>query len=500
MATYDKSEALCGLVASGLRLSPLVPFADNSHNLSNYLQGDDRNASIPFSPYWYECYHWWGLSSDGTRVGALYNKDDKLVEIKAWQPWRTSYVNVGVPYNNTYGTKRIDWIAAIGNWSATNEDDFADVAKSLVSSLGIPPELVSDVSQNVVSASTIVESGQVIVTTDVTLSSRIGGISVSGANSIVVRFTDLNVSYIDMFSFYSSPGFTVISKAKAIADAKDFISSALTSSNVTILGGPWFEGHGLDQDNLVIACILIATIGLSDRPYSVGAGVLLNAQTGSGISYRLIGGMPDIRHPRITEPAELPVPGMIAVACVLVAGTFLLFSWPPELLIVTFLSLFAPLFSRLKQDEVLDQYKRGMIHGFVIAHPGVSFSDIKKSLSIGNGTLVYHLEVLEKSGHILSRRSGNLVRYYTSDVSYVDIVANSWTELQTMIVNQIRSCGQCSRPEIRKRVGVSRQTLHNNLRKLVADHVLASSFMNGRRYYRIAPGVDLDSILASSSR
>ena len=498
VATYNKSQALCGLVASGLRLSQLVPFADNSHNLSNYSRGDDRNVSIPFPPYWYECYHWWGLSCDGTRVGALYNKDDRLVEIKAWQPSRTSYVNVGVPHNGSYGTKRIEWVAAIGNWSATNEDDFVNVAKSLASSLGIPPELISD-AKSEVSTLTDVESGQVTVFTDVTLSSRIGGVSVSGANSIEVTFTDLNVSSIDMFSFYGSSGLTVISKAKAIADAKDFLSSALSSLNVTILGGPWLEGHGLDQDNLVIVCILEVTIGLSDWSYPVGAEVLLDAQTGSGISYHLYRSMPDIFHPHSTELAKLLVPGMIAVACVLVAGTFLLFSWPPELLIVTFLSLLVPLFSRLKKDEVLDQYKRGMIHGFIIAHPGVSFSDIKKSLSIGNGTLVYHLEVLEKSGHILSRQSGNLVRFYTSNVSYVDIVANSWTELQTMIVSQIRSCGQCSRSEIRKRVGASRQTLHNNLRKLVADHVLVSSFMNGRRYYGIAPGVDLDSILASSS-
>jgi DNA-binding MarR family transcriptional regulator len=499
MATYNKSQALCGLVASGLRLSQLVPFADNSHNLSNYSRGDDRNVSIPFPPYWYECYHWWGLSCDGTRVGALYNKDDRLVEIKAWQPSRTSYVNVGVPHNGSYGTKRIEWVAAIGNWSATNEDDFVNVAKSLASSLGIPPELISDVKSEV-STLTDVESGQVIVFTDVTLSSRIGGVSVSGANSIEVTFTDLNVSSIDMFSFYGSSGLTVISKAKAIADAKDFLSSALSSLNVTILGGPWPEGHGLDQDNLVIVCILAATIGSSNWSYPVGAEVLLDAQTGSSISYHLYsGGMPDIFQQPNRELVKLSVPGMIAAASVLVAGTFLLLSWPPELLIVTFLSLLVPLYSRLKPDEVLDQYKRGMIHGFIIAHPGVSFSDIKKSLSIGNGTLVYHLEVLEKSGHILSRQSGNLVRFYTSNVSYVDIVANSWTELQTMIVSQIRSCGQCSRSEIRKRVGASRQTLHNNLRKLVADHVLVSSFMNGRRYYRIAPGVDLDSILASSS-
>lgn len=498
VATYDKSEALCSLVASDLRLGPLVPFADNSHDISNYSQGDDMNVSIPFSPYWYDSYHWWGLSGDGTRVGALYNKGDRLVEIKAWQPSRTSYVNMGSPYNGSYGTKRFEWVASISGWSATNEDDFVNVAKSLASSLEIPPELISDVKSEV-STLTVVESGQVIVSTDVTLSSRIGGVSVSGANSIEVTFTDLNVSSINMFSFYGSSGLTVISKAKAIAYAKDFISSALSSLNVTILGGPWLEGLGLDQDNLVVVRILEATIGSSNWSYPVGVEMLLDAQTGSGISYHLYLGMPDIFHSHDTGLAKLPVPGMIAVSFVLVAGTFLLFSWPPELLVVTFLSLLVPLFSRLRKDEVLDQYKRGMIHGFIVAHPGVSFSDIKKSISIGNGSLVYHLEVLEKSGHILSRRSGNLVRYYTTDVSYADIVANSWTELQTKIVVQVRSCGQCSRSEIRKQVVVSRQTLHNNLRKLVADRVLVSSFMNGRRCYGIAPGVDLDSILGTSS-
>lgn len=496
IAAYDQSEALCGLVASGLGVGPLIPFTDNSHDLSNYSRGDETNVSVPFSPYWFETYHWWGLSSDGTRVGALYNKDDRLVEIKAWQPLRQGYINVGQSHNGTYNTQAVYWVAAIGNWRAANEDDFANVAKSLASSLGIPPELVSDVDQYryEVWTSTTDETG----ITDITLSSRIEGVSVSGANSIVVRFTGLNVSSIDTFGFYGSSSLTVISKAEAIADAKDFIGSTLSSLNVTIQGGPWFEGHGLDQDNLVVACILEATITLSSWSYPVGAEVLVDAQTGAGISYRLYAGMPDIVHPPTGGLARLPVAGMIAAASVLIAGALLLFSWPPELLIVTILNLLAPLFSRLKKDEVLDQYKRGMIHGFIIAHPGVSFSDIKKSLSIGNGTLVYHLEVLEKSGHVVSRRSGNLVRYYTSNVSFANIVANSWTELQTKIVGCIRSCGQCTRSEVRKQVVASRQTLHNNLRKLVADHVLVSSFANGRRYYRIAPGIDLDSIFATS--
>ncbi len=60
-AMYDSAECLCDFVASGLRVSSVAAFADNSHNLSSY---SDDNASVPFSPYSYETYHWWGISSD----------------------------------------------------------------------------------------------------------------------------------------------------------------------------------------------------------------------------------------------------------------------------------------------------------------------------------------------------------------------------------------------------------------------------------------------------
>ena len=493
-ATYYGAGDLLNFIASGLNLSPLVPFADNSHNLSNYSRDDFGNISVPFSPFWYECYHWWGTSSDGTRIGALYNKDDRLVEIRARQQWYTSYVSTGPSYNGTSVLKRVDWIPAIGNWSATNDDDITNVAKSLAYSLGITAELVSDVRQREISEMTIVESGQVIVSTDVTLSSQLGGLDVSGANNVVVRFTDLNVSSINLFPFYDSPTLAPILESEAITHAEDFISSELARLNVTVLFGPRFVGYGLDQVTLKVVSILEATIQTSDWPYSDGIQVLLDSQTGLGISYRVYRGMPVVYHP---HPAAIPVAGLIAAACILVVGTFLLFAWPPEVLIVAILTLMAPLFSRLRRDEVLDQYKRGMIHGFIIAHPGTSFSDIRRSLSIANGTLVYHLEVLEKSGHIQSRRAGNFMRYYSSNVSFADIVANSWTELQSRIVTHVNSCGGCSRPEIRRAVGVTRQTLHCNLKKLLADHVLVSSFSNGRRRYRVAPGVDLSSTMHS---
>ena len=482
MASYDDAQNLGNFFASGLRLSCLVPFADNSHNLSNYLQGDDMNTSVPFSPYWYDCYHWWGASAEGIWIGSLYNKNDSLVEVKVRQP--------------SNGAEGMGEKSSIGNWSAESEDDFIATAEALASSIGVSSQLAPYAREELISTSTDVYSGQVTVITAVTLSDRIEDLSVSGANSIIVTFIGLDVWSIDLFCFYDSPGLTAISDKAAINGARDFIGSSMASANVTILGGPWFEGYGLDQDSLTVVCILTATISMSGWPYPLGIEVLVDAQTGSGVSYHLYAGMPDIHHQHITELAKTTTVAIAVVGCVLVIGALLMVSWPPEMLTVILLGLATPLYSRLKKDEVLDQYKRGMIHGFIIANPGESFSEIKKALSIGNGTLVYHLGILQKSGHIISRRSGNLMRYYPSGSSKENMIVRNRTELQMMIINQIRSYGQCSSSELRKRLDVSRQTLHNNLQRLVSDHVLISTFVNGRRRYRITPGHSLDSELA----
>lgn len=63
-------------------------------------------------------------------------------------------------------------------------------------------------------------------------------------------------------------------------------------------------------------------------------------------------------------------------------------------------ALFLPLYTRLKDEDVLDQFTRGQIFGYIRVHPGDTYTDIKRNLGLTNGTLTYHLDVLEKQGYV----------------------------------------------------------------------------------------------------
>ncbi len=79
-------------------------------------------------------------------------------------------------------------------------------------------------------------------------------------------------------------------------------------------------------------------------------------------------------------------------------------------------SLFVfPLYVRRKKNEVLEHQTRGMILGYVLVHPGDSYTDIRRNLMLSNGTLSYHLTVLEREGLIQSRTQGTRKRFYTKE-------------------------------------------------------------------------------------
>ncbi len=82
-----------------------------------------------------------------------------------------------------------------------------------------------------------------------------------------------------------------------------------------------------------------------------------------------------------------------------------------------FLSLFfVPLYNRLHPENILNNYTRGQIHGYIKAKPGENYSAIKEALELNNGTLAYHAKVLEKEGYIYSERDGFRTRFYPKGV------------------------------------------------------------------------------------
>jgi predicted transcriptional regulator len=81
-------------------------------------------------------------------------------------------------------------------------------------------------------------------------------------------------------------------------------------------------------------------------------------------------------------------------------GTYLLFL------------LFLPLYSKIKPEEVLDRFIRGKILGYIRANPGCHYNLIKQDLKLHNGTLIHHLDTLERNGFVKSARDGLLRRFF----------------------------------------------------------------------------------------
>jgi len=77
---------------------------------------------------------------------------------------------------------------------------------------------------------------------------------------------------------------------------------------------------------------------------------------------------------------------------------------------------FLRLYLHLKPDAIANQETRGMIRGYILVHPGDSYTDIKQNLNLSSGALTYHLDVLEREKLIQSQNRGSRKLYFPAGV------------------------------------------------------------------------------------
>jgi len=90
-----------------------------------------------------------------------------------------------------------------------------------------------------------------------------------------------------------------------------------------------------------------------------------------------------------------------------------------------------------------------------------------KNLGIGNGTLSYHLYMLEKMEMIKSRREGIRYRaFYVTSYKIPEVEKYRFTELQSSIMNLIKKNNGISQKEITSTLGEKQQTINYNIKVL----------------------------------
>ena len=150
---------------------------------------------------------------------------------------------------------------------------------------------------------------------------------------------------------------------------------------------------------------------------------------------------------------------------------------------LSFLLFMVPLYTRIQKEDVLDQFVRGKIYGYIKGNPGVHYNQIMKNLDVKNGTLSYHLHMLEKTGMIQSRKEGIRYRaFYPSNMRFPDEERYRLTDLQLKILKIIKNKNGINQKEIALLLNEKHQTISYNV-KVLQQAELIGIIRKGRKTY-----------------
>jgi DNA-binding transcriptional ArsR family regulator len=147
------------------------------------------------------------------------------------------------------------------------------------------------------------------------------------------------------------------------------------------------------------------TIELKEGWQNITFVVLDKAGNRADHSYRVKA----LGEPSIDPPITALAAGTILVTLGALAVTTEAGKW-------TALSFLIPLYTKLRKDKILDQRTRGLIEGYITANPGCNYTIIRDNLDLADGTLTYHLQVLEREGFVYSIREGLFRCFYPQGV------------------------------------------------------------------------------------
>ncbi len=130
--------------------------------------------------------------------------------------------------------------------------------------------------------------------------------------------------------------------------------------------------------------------------------------------------------------------------------------------------LLVPLYTKIKREKVMDHFVRGRIYEYICNNPGVNYSAIRKRFELTNGTVTYHLSMLERQEFIRSKQDGIYKRYFqngggkaTTDVEPMSVQLN--------IAKAIKETPGMTQKEIAKRLGTSKQLVSYHVRRMLKD-------------------------------
>jgi predicted transcriptional regulator len=146
-----------------------------------------------------------------------------------------------------------------------------------------------------------------------------------------------------------------------------------------------------------------------------------------------------------------------------------------------------PSIRNIKQEEVLTNDTREQIYSYICNHEGAHFREIIGHVDIGPFAGIWHLQVLEDFGFIVSRRHGHLKIFYPTGrkIPLHDPRLVLKNKTAKKVFRFILKHPGTYQNEIAKELGKSHGTIRYNLKKLVKAEIIEVTTDNGRKKFFI---------------
>jgi predicted transcriptional regulator len=212
-----------------------------------------------------------------------------------------------------------------------------------------------------------------------------------------------------------------------------------------------------------------ASGGSSSHSFAKPGDYKITINVTEGASGRLLGTSSmqvHVNAKSVPAPATNYVPfWMLGIMLVVVIG-FAGFLGGTEIGLYMLFPLLSLLYSKIQQDQVLDNYTRGQIHGYIVANPGDHYNSIRSALKLNNGTLAYHLKRLESENIVKSRPDGVYRRFYPVEMRVPEGDTSGLTDVQRVIIDKIRETPGISQKDIAGLLNVSAATVNYHMETL----------------------------------
>ena len=123
-----------------------------------------------------------------------------------------------------------------------------------------------------------------------------------------------------------------------------------------------------------------------------------------------------------------------------------------------------------------------MILGYLRINSGVHFKVLLRDLQYGNGTLVYHLSVLEKMNLIKSNRDGRFKRFYLKNQKIPEYEGK-----KREIIQLLKRIPDLNTEQISQYLKVHKNTAKKYLKDLEINGIIQSKNAPGGDRYALSP-------------